>query len=147
MSDREPLTPDLKAVEAALASLAPAAPSAADRDRWMFAAGRASASVSHRGRVTYAAAFVLLGLSAFASGAPYARYFGPPQSVEIASPTPFGPNPSSNSTATAADSPASYLQLRRSIGALESSVAVSEPPMPMHAVPASRREIFRELLN
>ena len=142
MSDREPLTPELKSVEAALASLVPLPPSTADRDRWMFAAGRASGAATRRNWIMPTAA-VVLGLSAFALGTQYSRHAGASPAVEIAAPLPFAPD--ERSSVTESPSPASHLELRRNFDDLDSFIADSATPM--QADPTSRQELFRELIN
>jgi hypothetical protein len=143
MSDREPLTPELKAVEAALASLAPTAASAAERDRLMFAAGRAAARP--RGAWPQVVGTIGLAAAAILVGRFTAPRVVPSPEPLIAAPTVTEPERSVAISASA--SPSSYVQLRRQLPGLDFADAGPVPTAAPVAGPTSRQALLHELLN
>jgi hypothetical protein len=104
MSD-EPVSPDpeLAAMEAALAALAPAR-SRVDRDRVMFAAGRAAAR-ARTGRGVWMALAASFGIVALAEAAFIARRPAVVTERVVVITTPGGPVPRTAPTDSAADRP------------------------------------------
>lgn len=143
MSDREPLAPDLKALEAALASLTPAPTSAAERDRLMFAAGRAATHRAphwFRDVATYVGIFLALMLGRWS-----AQLGAPSPTLQIAAPIAIEPNHSTAAANLAA--PSSYFQLRRHLDTLELAGVDSVPSTSGAAPPTSPQALMHELLN
>lgn len=145
MSDREPLAPELKAVEAALASLAPLPTTTADRDRLMFAAGRAAVQRPSPWPQSLAVAVVVFGFlylnrqGSQPTSPPTQRLAGTTTAVPPGAAIAFEKADFTN--------PSSYLQLRRNAVDLDTSIAAVPVTAPMHAVPTSRQDMIRELLN
>jgi hypothetical protein len=143
MSDREPLAPELKAVEAALASLAPTPASTAERDRLMFAAGRAAA----RPRSAWPQVVGAIGLvaAALVAGRFTAPRVAPAPDPQIAA--PIMTSDESSFAATAAVSPNSYLGLRSHIEQFDFADARSVGAAGSVVGPLSRQALMDELLN
>ncbi len=146
MHEHEPLTPDLQALEARLAGLAPMA--GIDRDKLMYEAGRAATTSSQSvgRRAAWPLATVLTAAVALVVG----RWTAPQDS----GPAPLVVILESQSTAPAeaiADdrlsSPDSYAQLRRELNpdalARADRAARNESP---HSS-TSRNDLLQELLN
>jgi len=167
MSDQEPLTPELKGLEAALASLTPTPLAVADRDRLMFAAGRAERIRAQRmnfgGAAVLVAALTIMTIwvQKPRSEPPTQQQAGtlirvPPgasvvfehdnqERVRIRVPS-MDEVPSSFSIADLA-SPTSYFQLRRQLNSLDAVTADAAPPSSSVAPASSPQALFHELLN
>lgn len=143
MSDRESLAPELKAVEAALSSLAPTSPTAADRDRLMFAAGRAA--TGPRRPWVWPVAAVATALVALVVGRQTAPQPANVPASPIAQPMTIEHRAD---VFVAATSPSSYLQLRRRFHRLDAvadvGAAAADPNSPH---PTSHQALLHELLN
>lgn len=146
MHEHEPLTPDLQALEARLAGLAPTA--GIDRDKLMYEAGRAAVAGSQSAgrRVAWPVATLLVAAAALVVG----RWTAPQTLIEaplvavVESPTRSSEEVLTDERLAAPDS---YAQLRRQLspGALAhvDREASSESP----SSSASRNELLQELLN
>jgi hypothetical protein len=142
MSDQEPLAQELRAVEAALTSLVPMPPAAADRDRLMFAAGRAAAGPQRPW--VWPAALAATALLALVVGRRTAPQLVVGPEPQIARPTITEHDPESFVVTT---SPSSYLQLRRQLDRLDyADVGGVSTDARSHA-PASHQALLHELLN
>lgn len=145
MHEYEPLTPELQALEARLAGLAPTA--GIDRDKLMFEAGRAAVAGSQSAgrRAAWPIATLLAAAAALFIGrwtAPHASTDAPLVAVAAPLDAPF--------KADADERPAvpdSYAQLRRNLG----SDALAHVEHAEHekspSVRTSRNDLLQELLN
>jgi hypothetical protein len=143
MSDREPLTPELKAVEAALASLVPTSPSAAARDQLMFTAGR---DASHRrASWTQVASTLMIVAVSVLYGRWSVRPVAPSPAVQIARPF-VGP---ADGAATASEhvDPSAYGQLRRRLRTFDVAGIDAAPRSSSPDGQPSYQHLLRELLN
>ncbi|MBA4016645.1 MAG: hypothetical protein C0483_05605 [Pirellula sp.] len=146
MHEHEPLTPDLQALEARLAGLAPTA--GIDRDKLMYEAGRAATAGSQAaGR---RAAWPLATLLAAASALVVGRWTAPQASIDaplVAVIESSTQSPAEVFTNERLAAPDSYAQLRRQLGpgalAQADRAARSESPRSSH----SRNALLQELLN
>lgn len=141
MSDREPLTPELKAVEAALSGLVPMPATAADRDRLMFVAGRA-AGRSQRSWA-WSAATAATVLAALIIGRQTAPQLANAPAPQIAQSITIEPDADAF---VAANSPTSYLQLRRNLERFDVA-DVGPAPSAAASRPTSHQALLHELLN
>ena len=146
MHEHEPLTPDLQALEARLAGLAPTA--GIDRDKLMYEAGRAAVAGSQSAgrRVGWPVATLLVAAAALVVG----RWTAPQTLIEAPLVAVVESPPQSSAevfTDERLAAPDSYAQLRRQLspGALAhvDRGASSESP----SSSASRNELLQELLN
>jgi hypothetical protein len=168
MSERKPLTPELQAVEAALASLSPTPVDPAERDRLMFAAGRAVGKRPHFMRDGLVPACVTLmifcgWLWIVDMRSPRWRSTAMPNAPTIVSPSgpqvgvaptvvlPAFPGGASDVDFAAVDlsAPTSYFQLRRHLDEIE--LVFDGPGLrsvdDLPPTAKSRRDLLHELLN
>lgn len=146
MHEHEPLTPDLQALEARLAGLAPTA--GIDRDRLMYEAGRAAvAGAPSAGRhAAWPLATLLVAVAALVVG----RWTAPqavselPMIAVAGSPTVAPSEVFADDRLTAPDS---YAQLRRTLhaDALAQADRATRNESPHSS--ASRNDLLQELLN
>jgi hypothetical protein len=129
-------------LEASLSSLVPTSPSAADRDRLMFAAGRAAAGSQRPW--AWSAALAATALLALVVGRRTAPQLVAGPEPQIARPTITEHEPESFVVTTL---PSSYLQLRRHLDRLDfADVGGVATDARSHA-PASHQALLHELLN
>lgn len=146
MHEHEPLTPDLQALEARLAGLAPTA--GIDRDRLMYEAGRAAVAgpQSAGRRAAWLAATSLVAAAALVVG----RWTAPQASIEapmiavVESPTGAPADVLLDDRLSAPDS---YAQLRRSLHSEALAWADRAPRNESPRSSASRNALLQELLN
>ncbi len=146
MHEHEPLTPDLQALEARLAGLAPT--SGVDRDRLMYEAGRAAVagSPSAGRRAAWPVATLLVAVAALVVGrwtAPQGS-IDPPLVAAVESPPQLSAEVFTDERLVAPDS---YAQLRRQLspGALAQADRAARNELPHSST--SRSDLLQELLN
>lgn len=146
MHEHEPLTPELQALEARLAGLAPTA--GIDRDRLMYEAGRAAAAgpQSAGRRAAWLAATSLVAAAALIVG----RWTAPQVSIDAPLVAVVESPPQSSAEVFTDEqlvAPDSYAQLRRQLSpdALAHADRKARDESPHSS--ASRNDLLQELLN
>ena len=146
MHEHESLTPDLQALEARLAGLAPTA--GIDRDRLMYEAGRAAVAGAQSAgrRAAWPVATLLVAAASLVVG----RWTAPQFSIDvprIAVIESFTQSPTEVFTDERLAAPDSYAQLRRQLspGALAQANRAPRSESPHSS--QSRNALLQELLN